>query len=142
MFLTAVGMTLGHGQLWMLIFPTIVGMIRSAACLLHRRMFPHRSGDEPDAYEPSSFGLPHKRGDDPSLYSRMVSSIRYSPQVWDVPVFHLTSTPQGVFPTDVGMIRRILFLTHHQLGVPYMCGDEPSNEYFVFVWEDSPQAWG
>ena len=114
------------------LFPTHVGMFRVYYPIREfNSSFPHTRGDVPalggGAWSEESF--PHTRGDVPvEAYARF-GLLDFSPHTWGCSViFYLNRPMMGLFPTHVGMFRRLMAVILFGLTFPHTRGDVPSRD--------------
>ncbi|KAF0093298.1 MAG: hypothetical protein E1N59_2990 [Puniceicoccaceae bacterium 5H] len=119
--------TEADSRLCLTVFPTRVGMDRS---------------DDQRKHE--THGIPHPRGDGPHLANAFVPSMRYSPPAWGwTVVLVLELVICDVFPTRVGMDRRLSRIHRLPQRIPHPRGDGPlrmARSLDLRVY--SPPAWG
>ena len=109
------------------VFPTRVGMVRNQT-----------------SEDPKRSGIPHPRGDGPSAKCTSTDTVRYSPPAWGWSGESRSGLGvAAVFPTRVGMVRKVMRWPWGLSSIPHPRGDGPS------VWLPSkppsaysPPAWG
>ncbi len=109
------------------VFPTGVGMVRPLARFRSRsRRFPHGCGDGP------------------AVLAAETAAYRFSPRVWGWSVIRReSSSPEPVFPTGVGMVRRPRPGSRHCRRFPHGCGDGPPCLLMPSPYRGfSPRVWG
>ena len=109
------------------LFPTGVGMVRPLTKSV-----------------PVGSALPHGRGDGPRRHSSHVCSSSSSPRAWGWSGHSTRPIPdQTLFPTGVGMVRRLRLGLTWGLPLPHGRGDGPKErENDNPSQHSSPRAWG
>ncbi len=88
--------------------------------------------------------IPHTRGDGPALQDSACAHPAYSPHAWGwTETRRREATPRLVFPTRVGMDRRVKRTSLKNHGIPHTRGDGPRRRSLILVLAAySPHAWG
>ena len=117
----------GHGHRHPAVFPTYVGMFRD-----------RRGADG------AHIGFPHVCGDVPMGRRERKQRKQFSPRMWGCSGLPDHQRHGGrVFPTHVGMFRRLNAAAERLRGFPHACGDVPRTEAgFKAANLFSPRMWG